>query len=268
MTSIPVGWDAYHAIVVQRPNRLAVVGAGYWSTDTRSGLYPGFWGSPSSATIYKADAERTLLAIVLWLTGRATGAKILVCTNNGVSSSYGPNEFQTTLTNAGHVVSVSGSSTSFGAYEPLNFDLVCWDSGWSGGTYHGYTTGNDVADFLIDSGIAILSGTSKDWSRYGMAAGVGSYHAVSGAVPYTHAFTDGPTDWRYQRPFLCSQLGSLPTGGSWNTNYYALGIHTTERVVSATKTKPGTTNIYGCEAPGHVTHGDTAQGVLGLWTSA
>ncbi len=250
-------------VTAQQVARLAVVGGPYWSEDATAGL-SGFNGAsnvPPFDTYFLNDSRRTLAAIVKWLTGKSSGAQILVLNPTAYPAAGATryaNYFQAGLAWAGHTVTVTGSYSSWAGFEPLNYDLVCMGNSLGAFAYHGLATAQEKVDYVLSNGGHILGECLANggvWAPYGIdnAGGLHPTGVTPGGIEIHSALAGGTYGpgaggggWKYQRPFYCSQFGAAPVGGSWNTAYWALVIYSTNRVRQATNTMGGTVVYVDC----------------------
>ena len=246
-----LGWSVKQMVVKPQVNKLMVVGGNIWSENGRVG-YPGFNGGGSTSdTKYLTYSRAAQAAMVHYLTGKSSGANILICVDGPVSAdaSSFSTQFQDGLTAAGHSFTLTLSVNSFGGYEPTDFDLLCAGSAIGGEPiYHGLTTDEDKFDYVLDNGTSLLIDFwgSGYWERYGFT-GPGYLHQVGGAIHTTDYYAPY---WDNQRPFYCAPIG---------TELYAL-VFSTSWVVApgVSKTKPGTSTIYDCTL-------HAGNGVIGIY---
>lgn len=275
------GHAVQNAVYVPRGARLAVVGP-QWAIDDRTPSYPGFSGYGTPGGQFLADSARTALAITRWLTGKTTGAALLVLSDDAVGRMYGP-EWRTVMTGAGHTITVTGSLSSWAGYEPLDFDLTCMANTLAAFSYHGLATAQEKVDYVLENGGNILghnpSGQATVWAAYGIDKGAKSHATTFAGADHgyhVHYVTDGPEadndGWVAQTPFACAAFGDPGAGGSWGTHYYAFTCPTTTPVLAeSTNTRGGTRTLYDCACAqdknpyrSHYT-GDGQITVLGLW---
>lgn len=258
---ITFGHAVQLATVAPRPARLCVVGGAYWNGNG-SASYAGFNGAGSADdTRYQADSRRTLAAMVKWLTGKASGARVLICGDAIAGHAWGT-QFRDGLEAAGHTFVVTGSMSDWAGYEPTDYDLLCCGNDLSAFEYHGLATDQEKVDYVLEQGTSILSETTGSgggvWEAYGIT-NTGGYHE-SVATLGIHYGSDGPTAWRCQRPFYCEQFGE---------DLYALVMYTTMRVHPGTNTRGGQTAFMDCVcadgADAHHSHYPPETYVLGLW---
>jgi len=248
---VALGWSVMQAVndeFVPPPARMIGVGYGYWSADHRYG-YSGFDGYPTfygENTEFRASSRLWLGKAVKWLTGKETGANILIV-QEGTGAQDTPsgyewgNEFQLGLDALGHTYTLTNSLVDWGAEEPLDYDLMLCHTLDNAHTYHGLSLATEKLDYFLANGGHLMTDFGVfDWARYGFAGS--QWHDNHGAAY-------GAPDWKYQRPFYCSPLGA---------DLFALVYYTTAKVVAATNTIGGSATIYDCTK-----HADN--GVLGLW---
>jgi len=93
-----------------------------WFTADKTYAYPGF---DQTANTIAANTDM-LAAMMLWLTGKTTGASVLIVAIDPVSSGgYFGTVWQAALAGLGHSTTLTGAASSFNGYDPLNFDCVC-----------------------------------------------------------------------------------------------------------------------------------------------
>jgi len=214
-----------------REGRLILGGGGargfMWDTDPS---YP-HWGFTDNTIIAN---ERLARASLLWLTGKATGMRLLLFTVDAPrNQSWGDTWFEDFVTRTGvgaggvrtdgleGTLDYSGVSLGSGgwdSYDPLDYDAVLLPS--MNPTY-AYPF---VDDYLAAKGAiwGFTNITAEYWQRYGFNNGTG-YQAYV-----------GPPD--YLRPaFECAPLG---------TGTYQYGIFSSTPVAADTNTIGGTSTIY------------------------
>jgi len=279
-SKIPLGWDVYNAILAPRGGRLAAVGDGYWNTDTRAG-YSGYDGiytfQIGPNTYFRADSDRTIGALIKWLTNKSSGANLLVQTDQGSEGwPYGV-QFTDGLTRLGHTVTITGLLSSLNGYDPLDFDAYITPPSISTQVYRGeIRNAIEIYDYILSNKGAILTGCNGNLDRYGINAG--AFHDIVNQTPHLEHYGPGsdvttfgpaasPTGgWKLQRPFTSSTLGALSSGGSWNTTYYALTSYSSYSVYAGTNTMGGSFEIIDCALYDATYHPHS--GIIGLWRSS
>ena len=118
---ITLGGDftiARNAVPPPRSGRMCFVATSLWTTNSTY-AYPGFDHTANSV----AGNTDFLAALMVWLTGKATGASVLICgpLNSGAFGSA----FRAALAGLGHSSTLTGAASSFNGYDPLDFDCVC-----------------------------------------------------------------------------------------------------------------------------------------------
>lgn len=210
LTPIALGWDVKQAVVARRGGKLLLVGGGtngfLWNT--RVG-YAG-WGRTQNTVTYDEDVCR---AAIPWLTGKATGANVLVLgpstrpfafgtffetniqrspTASG-SETYqetgggtlGPWNYgggvSATFTYATPTTMFGWTLTDWGGINPTSYDCVCFAS-----YYRNTTVGNNSAGidaYLANGGgVWAFQTTSRGWQDYGFDHS--SYQSSSGYPDY------------------------------------------------------------------------------------
>ncbi len=241
-TPVAFGWGVKLAVTSEIPSgsggRLAVAGGNYCFFN--NGAYPGYDGFTVGGTEFRVDSDAASDALIRWLARKPTGpCSVLVCDGDETSYEFG-DEFQAGLTRNGHTFTVTGDVAAFGGYDPLDFDVLCAPGELSAMTYHGLVYSNEVFDYILSHGGAVLACPnflSDLWERYGI---------VLNAWHNNHPLESSP----YQRPFYCAPIGEL---------LYKLVRYTTLYLTVGTNLKGGTLNVYGCEYDG------CGQGVVALW---
>lgn len=221
-----------------KTSRLLVVGGPYWSRD-QDVSFPGYDGVPGTPpqTQYRADSDKFMDDALHWLAQKSGPLNVLVVNSSPPSGSFGQQMIDG-LTRLGHSYALTTEATGFGAFEPLDFDVVICPSVLNATSYHGFTSSKDKFDYILSNNGAVLTentGSIIEWNRYGI--GASGFHS-------SHT---------YQRPFYCTAIGNGST-------LYKLAQYTTVVLVSDTNTKGGTRTIYYCD-----THG--TEGVVALWSN-
>lgn len=222
------GWGVKLGSAVPLPEtRLAMIGGGgYWNRDASAG-YSGFdsrGGYPEEET-YLEDSARTIRALIHWLTGKWSGARILCVTQNhypncGYAESFA-NHFQFWMMEYGHFIEVTELETSWEGFEPLDHDLLCVDGISTGWNYHGQTAAQDKFDYVLANGTSILANGNLYTPKYGFKQSSGGHHTINQLTIKMHSNVDGPPQWRCQFPFENEWLGEPGSGGSWGSNLWA-----------------------------------------------
>jgi hypothetical protein len=272
MIEVPLGWSvkmtyvAPAAPVVLEGRMICAAGAitGAWSNDSytvpnSTTTWTGFNGLSAGDNTFYATSLAATDAFVQWLTGKSTGADILVC-SQGLWNVPFSNQFQIALADLGHNVTSTGTY-NFNGYEPLDYDMLCGPQVLNTpSAYHGRTSSADIYDYYLDHGGALLteSGYSNVWTRYGFH-GKGYHQAVYGGIhwrgPSPPSSGIGSPGWAYQIPFqLDETVYALVNFGS-----------TAMEATPATKTRPGTTTVLDCSGSGHTSPDE--QGVVTLWVN-
>lgn len=271
----PLGADVKMASVAPRLGRIACVGQAYWSADVRTG-YAGHDGHAVGYSDFQADSRRSVQALVEWLTGKSSGASVLLLvdalTPNAAPGGNFANEFQNGLIANGHSLTATGSPSSWSGFEPLDYDLLCVGLGIGAFSYHGIPDAQGKIDYVLAGGTSILFDGATYAPKYGIRASAGSHGIVyEPATPkFIHSNGWGPPYWQNQRPFSASELGVPPSGGSWGTTYWALVMYTTKGVYpdDANWTMGGTRGFAQCVLEQYGNHSDVdADGlnVVGFW---
>jgi len=227
--------------------RMIVVGYGYWS-GTQSAGAPGFDGFPALNTQFQALSRSTLEAMMTWVCGGAGAKNVLITSSDPQTSGQWSPEFTNALTAAGHTFTLTGDISKFGAYDPLDFDMMfCEDLFSVAETYNGMTVSWDKFDFLLGENLPLIVDLrmtgAGEFERYGFNK-IPAFHTA-------HGSTYGAPEWKYQRPFHCAPMGAAQ---------YGLVKYTTTIFEAGTNIMGGTSAVYNCEA-------DVAdnEGVIGLW---
>ena len=251
--------------------------------------YPGFNGYSQTGGEFLADSTRTALAIIRWLTNKTTGARILILWDGVDDREYGT-EWQAAMTSAGHLITSTGATSNFGAYEPLDFDVVCMGGNLDGSSYHGLSNAQAKVDYILSNGGHILGTVqagSPCWGAYGIGDANPTLHpdTFTGDDFGHHIHFSFPTvtygpepqgdGWRNQYPFACAAFGNPGVGGSWGTNLYAYSMPSnTLAMQQTTNTRGGTRTIYPCALPDDKTQFENHYasagwtGVIGTWTES
>ena len=104
--------------VPPRSGRMCFVANSLWTTNSTY-AYPGFDHTANSV----AGNTDFLAALMVWLTGKATGASVLICALDPNTGAFGP-AFRAALAGLGHSSTLTGA-IHFNGYDPLDFDCVC-----------------------------------------------------------------------------------------------------------------------------------------------
>ena len=155
----------------------------------------GDWASNISGAYnyYQADHDRLLSDIVFFLTGKRSGANILICEQH--TTDIWGTQFQAGLTRLGHTFSQTLTHQTLNGYVMGDFDMTIMYT-LSGGDYL-------LIDPYLDAGGAILTvlGVTGDttWARYGFK--------VTTAFPWWQSpILAHP----YLNPMICPTLGGSP----------------------------------------------------------
>ena len=275
LAKVAWGWGVQNAIAQPRGGRLFVSGSHYWTADNRIG-YSGFDGPPTAGidTSYQADSRRTLGAAIEWLTGKATGADLLIM-ETGLTDFYG-SQLQAGLDSLGHTYTFTGSPTNFGVYDPLDYDSLLWGPATlSVFTYHGLSDAQERFNYILDNKGTILCNSPLAYhTEYGITD-TAWHNIVNVSSHKIHITNDGPQTgvdfpgWRYQIPFECTEFGDPGVGGSWATNYYAMAFYTTKAINldAGANIHGGTLSMSDCALEKYSTHDTPYTGALALWRS-
>ena len=265
------GHGVLNASVRAQRGRLAAVGGDYWSNNASPSTsgYDGTYGVGS--TIFRADSDRTVGAILAWLAG-AGSLSILVQANHSVPGYSFGTLFTDGLTRLGHTFTLTGLASNLNGYDPLDFDVYAV-TGLGSQVYRGvYRSEAQIIDYIIENGGAILADDQSQYSRYGWTAsiqhdyvnsGIHQEHFSGGTLGAYGPGVDLTHGWQYQRPFVSTSLGDPGVGGSWATNYYALVTYSSYYLIPSTNTMGGTSEIVDC-ALANASHPRSK--ILGLWS--
>ena len=141
--------------------RLLLSSGSWWTENT--GASPGFDWSPTA----EAANTATLATIMEWLTGKVTGASVLICAVDPVPTGYPfASEWQNALTTMGHTFTLSGA-VHFNGLDPLDYDCVHIINVSPVGDFA------DEFDAYLDERGAAFSFCNvsfNSWARYGVNA--------------------------------------------------------------------------------------------------
>lgn len=176
---VPLGWDVNMAVAYPGPDdpvytsgRLLLTGAD-GDKDAEYGYYdyPGYDGY-GSGTEWRATADETYAAFLAWLTGSRGGKNVLVLSSNDPTQGDSFNsQFRAGLQRNGYTYTASNAAnmTNGGAYDGLDFDVVCiqaYDN--MPVPYHGQGTRALAWDYFFNNGGNALVGLpGSAWSSYG-----------------------------------------------------------------------------------------------------
>jgi hypothetical protein len=157
---IALGWD----VTVARNGapdvggRIVFTGGPEWLSNDALPSYPGY-----DSSTYETVHDALLGDIVEWLTGKTSGATVLIL--SATSTNAFGTAFRTGLSGLGHTYDVTGSDTGWGAYDPADYDMICL-VGAAAGTFR------DEVDAYVAAGgsaLAYLTPTAGYWDRYGVS---------------------------------------------------------------------------------------------------
>lgn len=248
------------------------------STSNRYPSYGGYDGYQSADDIqYRDMSDRFYAAAVAWLSGKGSGANVLLCTTADPTPAGHPfsYEFQDGLTRAGHTYTIKGDSgfTDGGSYDPVDYDVTFVSSRLSmpSPSYHG------VAGTYYDRWEQLLC---RDGGNIFFEAGV--YPMIEWGFNFdeaTHWYSDHTPP--HPIPLDCeAEFGGADDYGfvqaanvSWainlyqNANWQYISPYTYLCLNSA---RPGTSWLKTCKVSHPPEVGQPERegpwGVLGFWT--
>jgi hypothetical protein len=225
IATVAQGWEAYQAKVFTTPPARLIAGSGASWTRTSYAAYEGlddFAGGTTDALL--ADSTRTILAMIYWLTGKRSGASVLICAPIVPDVATWGQAFRDVLTGAGHNLTFTDSRGGWSGFEPLDYDLLALDgsvstAGWS---YHGIADGPGRLDYVLANGGHVLVSYASNVARYGFS--VSSQHPQWGSAPLTHLTfgAGGPANWRNQTVQL---YPARIAAGRWFVGYNLSRYH-------------------------------------------
>jgi hypothetical protein len=199
-----------------RAGRLFLTSSAAWAQNVTA--YPGF---DSTANTIVANTA-TLAALMTWLTGKASGATVLICAPDPVVSGYPfDTAWQAALVGLGHAFTLSGDYT-FNGHDPLAFDCVHILDAVAPPNSFGV-----ALDAYLDArgaAFGFCQPNSHTGERYGVRP--------RGSAPYYHTATAAP-DYLMTYP-------SLPFGGP----SYQATQYTTSILEPIAGTRGGTMSLY------------------------
>ena len=203
-----------------REGRLFLSSGAWWNTDFLPGPgYPGFDTTPTASAANKA----TLVDMMTWLTGKTSGANVLICEANPTPPGYPYGAiWQAALLSLGHTFTLSGA-LHFNGLNPLDYDCVHVDYVAAPGNAFGI-----AVDAYLDAKGAVLSVCDiyrNTWGRYGVVPRT--------SAPFYQTYPAAPN--------YLTTYPSLPIGGA---TYQVTQFTNSILLATGGGTRGGTTTVH------------------------
>lgn len=240
------------------PGRIILLAGGTGAggtADDRYGSYAGYDGFGFDQA--QASSDRLFGAVVTWLTGKASGANILLCTSGpptSVGHAFGT-EFQAGLTRNGHSFTIRGESTwNDSTWDPLDYDMACIQGYgvYPAGSYHGAVGQEDCWAYLLTHGGNVLSllGNMPPW---GFPATTNHWTSAAHKIdnvpymPFDGEEEFGESEvYRFVQGANVSSTFYFPTEGDADFEFVSTGKYT-----ALNNTHGGHAWVKTCQASGH-----------------